>query len=196
VFMATSANFGNMLSVAAASVFIPFLPMLPKQILLLNFLGDVAQLTIAGDRVESESLAAPRRWDVHFIRRFMLLFGAQSSFFDLCCFALLLFALHADPALFRTGWFVESVLSEVSVVFALRTALPLGRSRPSRGLIASSVCVGLAALALPYTPLAAPLGFTALPANVLGLMLGLVAVYFASAEWLKRVAYARAAFAH
>jgi Mg2+-importing ATPase len=195
VFMATSANFGNMLSVAVASLFIPFLPMLPKQILLLNFLGDVAQLTIAGDRVEPELLAAPRRWDVRFIRRFMLIFGAQSSLFDLCTFALLLLALHADPPLFRTGWFVESVLSEVSVVFALRSALPILRSRPSRGLVASSVCVGALALALPYSPLAAPLGFAPLPAYVVGLMLALVAVYFASAEWLKRVMYPRHALA-
>jgi len=191
VFMATSANFGNMLSVAVASLFIPFLPMLPKQILLLNFLGDLAQLTIAGDRVEPELLAAPRRWDVGFIRRFMLIFGAQSSLFDLGTFAVLLFALHADPPLFRTGWFVESVLSEVSVVFALRTALPIQRSRPSGGLVASSVCVGARARALPYTPLAPPRGGAPLPANVVGLMLALVAGYLASAEWLKRVMYPR-----
>jgi Mg2+-importing ATPase len=192
VFMATSSNFGNMLSVAVASLFIPFLPMLPKQILLLNFLGDLAQLTIAGDHVEEESVAAPRRWNVKFIRRFMLIFGAQSSFFDLCSFAVLLLVLHADPATFRSGWFVESVLSEVSVVFALRTALPLARSHPSRGLVTSSVCVGALALVLPYTPLAAPLGFAALPAGVLAAMIGLVAVYFASAEWLKRVVRAGA----
>ncbi|HTO07927.1 MAG TPA: magnesium-translocating P-type ATPase [Myxococcota bacterium] len=192
VFMATSSNFGNMLSVAAASLFIPFLPMLPKQILLLNFLGDLAQLTIAGDRVEDETLAAPRRWNVRFIRRFMLLFGAQSSVFDLCCFALLLLALKADATLFRSGWFVESVLSEVSVVFALRTALPLGRSRPSRALVASSVAVGAIALALPYSPLAGPLGFAPLPPALLGAMLGLVALYFASAEALKRLVGASA----
>ncbi|MFI5314496.1 MAG: magnesium-translocating P-type ATPase [Myxococcota bacterium] len=191
VFMATSSNFGNMLSVAVASLFIPFLPMLPKQILLLNFLGDLAQLTIAGDRVESELLAEPRRWDVGFIRRFMLSFGALSSLFDVCCFALLLLVLRAEPALFRTGWFVESVLSEVSVVFALRTALPLRRSRASGALLASSISVGALALALPYSPLAEPLGFVPLPASVLGLMLALVALYFASAEWLKRIAYPR-----
>ena len=187
VFMATSSNFGNMLSVAAASLFIPFLPMLPKQILLLNFLGDLAQLTIAGDRVEEETLAAPRRWDVRFIRRFMLLFGALSSFFDLCSFALLLHVLHADATLFRSGWFIESALTEVSVVFALRSALPITRSRPGRGLVASSVGVGVVALLLPYSPLADPLGFTAVPGTVLGAMLGLVAVYFASAEGLKRL---------
>jgi Mg2+-importing ATPase len=153
----------------------------------LNFLGDLAQLTIAGDHVESESVAAPRRWNVRFIRRFMLIFGAHSSLFDLCCFATLLLLLRADAETFRTGWFVESVLSEVSVVFALRTMLPLQRSHPSRALIASSACVGAAALALPYTPLAGPLGFTPLPPHVLGAMLGLVGAYFASAEWLKRV---------
>ena len=122
----------------------------------------------------------------------MLIFGAQSSFFDLCCFAVLLLALHADPATFRSGWFVESVLSEVSVVFALRTALPLARSHPSHGLVTSSACVGAVALVLPYTPLAEPLGFAALPASVLAAMLGLVAVYFASAEWLKRVVHSGA----
>jgi P-type Mg2+ transporter len=192
VFMATSSNFGNMLSVAAASLLIPFLPMLPKQILLLNFLGDLAQLTIAGDRVEDETLRAPRRWDVSFIRRFMLLFGAQSSLFDLCSFAVLLFALHADATLFRSGWFIESVLSEVSVVFALRSALPIWRSRPSRALVASSAGVGAVALALPYSPLAGLLDFTPLPAAVLSAMLGLVALYFASAEALKRVVHASA----
>jgi Mg2+-importing ATPase len=192
VFMATSSNFGNMLSVAAASLFIPFLPMLPKQILLLNFLGDLAQLTIAGDRVEDVTLAAPRRWDVRFIRRFMLLFGALSSCFDLASFAVLLLALHADATLFRSGWFIESALTEVSVVFALRTALPLWRSRPSRALVASSAGVGAVALVLPYSPLAEPLGFTPVPAVVLGAMLGLVAVYFASAETLKRIVHSSA----
>ena len=191
VFMATSSNFGNMLSVAVASVFVPFLPMLPKQILLLNFLGDVAQLAIAGDRVEAPLLMAPRRWDVRSIRHFMLIFGAWSSVFDLASFAVLLLALHATPDVFRAGWFVESVVSEVSVVFALRSALPLRRSRPSGALIGAAAAVGATALALPYSPLAGPLGFAAPAAPVLGAMLALVVVYVAGAELLKRALYGR-----
>src|SRR5512139_3258654 len=136
VFMATSANFGNMFSMAGASLFLPFLPMLPKQILLINFLTDLPEMTISGDRVDDVFVERPHRIDVSFIRRFMLVFGPLSSLFDFLTFGLLFWLFHAGQALFHTGWFVESVLSAAFVVLALRTRLPLTRSRPGRALLA------------------------------------------------------------
>ena len=154
VFMATSANFGNMFSMAGASLFLPFLPMLPKQVLLINFLTDLPEMTIAGDRVDDEFVTRPRRWDVAFIRRFMLVFGALSSVFDYLTFAMLSLVLHAGEAEFHTGWFVELILSAAVVVFALRTRLPFYKSRPSRAMLLATALVAIVTLALPYTPLA------------------------------------------
>ncbi|HEX7976524.1 MAG TPA: magnesium-translocating P-type ATPase, partial [Anaerolineales bacterium] len=186
VFMATSANFGNMFSVAGASLFLPFLPMLPKQILLINFLTDLPEMTIAGDNVDANFITTPHRWDVGFIRRFMLVFGTLSSVFDYLTFGVLLLILHAGPEQFRTGWFVESVLSAGVVVFALRTRLPFLRSRPSRAMLAVTALVMLATLALPYTPLAGVMGFQPLPPFFLVAVFAIVVVYFASAELAKR----------
>lgn len=188
VFMATSANFGNMFSVAVASLFLPFLPMLPKQILLINLLTDLPEMTIAQDAVDAvdaEDLRRPRRWDIGMIRRFMLVFGPLSSLFDLLTFGVLLL-LGADAVHFRTGWFVESILSAAGVVLVLRTHLAITRSRPSRALLLATALVGLAALALPYTFLAAPLGFAPLPAQTLAIVMGIVLVYLVTAELTKR----------
>ncbi|HEX9029614.1 MAG TPA: magnesium-translocating P-type ATPase, partial [Anaerolineales bacterium] len=186
VFMATSANFGNMFSVAGASLFLPFLPMLPKQILLINFLTDLPEMTIAGDNVDDTFITKPHRWDVGFIRRFMLVFGTLSSVFDYITFGVLLLVLHAGPEQFRTGWFVESVLSAGVVVFALRTRLPFLRSAPSRAMLAVTALVALATLALPFTPLAGILGFQPLPVYFLVAVFAIVIVYFVSAELAKR----------
>src|SRR5574342_1035575 len=121
VFMATSANFGNMFSMAGASLFLPFLPLLPKQILLTNLLTDVPELTIGTDRVDAQWIERPHRWSVRFIRTFMLTFGALSSVFDYLTFGVLLWLMHSGEAEFRTGWFLESVISATLVVLVVRT---------------------------------------------------------------------------
>lgn len=186
VFMATSANFGNMFSMAGASLFLPFLPMLPKQVLLINFLTDLPEMAIAGDRVDDEFVTRPHRWDVNFIRRFMLVFGTLSSVFDYLTFALLSFVLRAGEAEFHTGWFVESILSAGLVVYALRTRLPFFKSRPSQTMLLATGLVVLVTLVLPYSPLASVLGFTPLPILFLLAVFALVGVYFITAEVTKR----------
>jgi P-type Mg2+ transporter len=191
VFMATSANFGNMFSVAGASLFLPFLPLLPKQILLINFMTDLPEMTIASDNVDKEFVERPRRWDIGFIRRFMVVFGPLSSVFDFATFAALLWLLHATPDQFRTGWFTESILSAVLIVFVLRTRLPIGRSRPSRLMMQVAVAVGAATLVIPYSPLAPLLGLVPLPPGYLAIIAGIIGLYFGAAEVTKRWFYRR-----
>ena len=189
VFMATSANFGNMLSMAGASLFLPFLPLLPTQILLTNLLTDLPEMTIATDRVDRSWIERPRRWSLPFIRRFMLTFGLVSSAFDGITFAVLLWILRADVAQFRTGWFQESVCSAAMIVLVIRTEGPLLGSRPSHWLVGSTVLVIGLTLWLPTTDLGHLFGFVPLPARFLAL-LGLVLVaYVASAERIKRRFY-------
>ena len=190
IFMAVSANFGNMFSVAGASLFLPFLPMLPKQILLINFLTDLPEITIAGDNMDPEQIAQPERWDISYIRNFMLVFGLLSSIFDYLTFGVLYWGFHAGPAVFHTGWFIESVWSATLVVFAVRTRLPFFRSRPSRAMLLVTGIVLMVVLAIPYTPLARLLEFTPLPTQLLLVIVGIVALYVASAELVKRWFYA------
>jgi len=189
VYMATSANFGNMFSVAGASLFLPFLPMLPKQILLINFMTDLPEMAIAGDQVDEVFIQKPHRWDVSFIRRFMLVFGTLSSVFDYATFALLLWGLKASETTFHTGWFIESILSASVVVFAIRTRLPFTKSRPGRLMMILTAAVGVITLAIPYTPLASLFGFAPLPVGTLALILLIVCAYFISAEIAKRAFY-------
>jgi Mg2+-importing ATPase len=189
VFMATSANFGNMFSMAGASLFLPFLPLLPKQILLTNLLTDLPEMTIAGDRVDREYLTAPRRWDIRFIRRFMVVFGVLSSFFDFLTFGVLLFVLHAPVAEFRAGWFVESVASAVFIVLVVRTRRPFFRSRPSRPLLLASIMAAFGAVALPFTPLAGLLGFAPLPVDFLFAIGLIIILYGGAAEIVKQIFY-------
>jgi P-type Mg2+ transporter len=191
VFMATSANFGNMFSVAGASLFLPFLPLLPKQILLINFLTDLPEMTIANDNVDQEFLVQPRRWDIGFIRRFMVVFGPLSSVFDFTTFAALLWLFHATPAQFRTGWYTESVLSAILIVFVLRSRLPIGRSRPARLMILVSAAVGAVTVLLPYTLLGPLLGLVPLPPPYLAVIAGIIGLYFGAAEITKRWFYRR-----
>lgn len=191
VFMATSANFGNMFSVAGASLFLSYLPMLPKQILLINFLTDLPEMTIAGDNVDDAFVQQPHRWDVGFIRRFMLVFGPLSSVFDFCTFAVLLLVLHADQQSFHTSWFIESVFSAALVVFAVRTRLPFIRSQPSRMMMLVTLIVGVVTLLLPYSPLANILGFKPIGIQTLGLIAVIIILYFVSAELVKRWFYRR-----
>ncbi|MDD4858573.1 MAG: magnesium-translocating P-type ATPase, partial [Candidatus Krumholzibacteria bacterium] len=189
VFMATSANFGNMFSMAGASLILPFLPLLPKQILLMNLMTDIPEMTIATDFVDRELMERPRRWDIKFIRRFMLTFGLVSSIFDFLTFGLLMFVMHASAAQFRTGWFLESVVSATLIVLVIRTRKPFFASRPGAQLSLATLLVIAATLALPFTPLARLFGFEPLGATFVLLLAGVVALYVASAEIAKRIFY-------
>ena len=189
VFMATSANFGNMFSMAGASLFLPFLPLLPKHILLMNLMTDVPEMTIATDRVDREMVERPRRWDIRYIRRFMLIFGLVSSVFDYLTFGVLLKVLHATPDQFRTGWFVESVTSAALVVLVIRTRQPFFRSRPGHYLLGATLLVVIAAVALPYTPVATILGFTPIPWRYLAVLGLVVLLYILAAEMAKKFFY-------
>lgn len=184
--MGTSSNFGNMFSMAAGVLFLPFLPMLPTQILLNNFLYDLAQVTIPTDRVDPESLRGPQRWDIRRIRRFMLVAGPISSLYDFLTFYVLLKLLHADESQFHTGWFIESLTTQTLVLFVVRTAGSLLRSRPSAALVASTSAVLAFALLLPLLPWAGVLGFEPLP-PVFYAFLGLATLtYLAIVEGVKR----------
>jgi len=163
--MGTGSNFGNMLSMAAASVFLPFLPMLPTQILLNNLLYDLAQVTIPTDRVDSNFLRKPQRWDIRLVRNFMLAIGPISSLYEFLTFWVLLRVFHANEAFFHTGWFVESLATQTLVLFVIRTMQNPFKSRPSRSLAATTCAVVLVGVLLPYTFLARTLGFVPLPAS-------------------------------
>ncbi|MHA7653184.1 magnesium-translocating P-type ATPase [Mycobacterium sp. ML4] len=191
VLMGTSSNFGNMFSAAAASALLPFLPMLPSQILLNNLLYDSSQLPIATDRVDEEQLQAPSHWDVAFIRRFMMIFGPISSLFDFMTFGLMLGVLDAGAVEFRTGWFVESLATQTLIIFAIRTRkVPFFRSRPSGLLTATSLTVVAIAVVLTLSPLAAALGFTTLPWQFYAALGGFVVVYLILVELAKAMFYA------
>jgi Mg2+-importing ATPase len=189
VFMATSANFGNMFSMAGASLFLSFLPLLPKQVLLTNLMTDFPEMTIASDNVDPEMVAVPRRWDIGFIRRFMLVFGLLSSVFDYATFGVLLLILHASPAEFRTGWFIESVASASLVVLVIRTRRPIFRSAPSWKLLTATVLVVAVVVIIPFTPLRGPLGLTHIPAVFFGALAGILVVYAFAAEVTKWLFY-------
>ncbi len=191
IMMATSSNFGNMFSMAAATLFLPFLPMLPLQILLNNLLYDVSEIALPLDHVDAEDLARPRRWDMAFIRNFMLTIGPISSLFDFLTFYLLLRLFDAQPALFRTGWFVESIATQVLVIFVIRTRRKPWLSRPNPWLVALSLGVVAAAMALPFSPLAPALGFVPLPLEFFGLLAVLLVAYLAMVEVGKRWFYRR-----
>jgi Mg2+-importing ATPase len=185
VLTTTSANLGNMLSMAAASLFLPFLPLLAGQILLNNFLSDIPAVGIADDSVDPELVAWPRRWDMRFIARFMLQFGALSSLFDFVTFAFLVGVLRATPELFRTGWFVESLLTELVIALVVRTRRPIFRSKPGRVLLFSTLILIPAAFAIPFFPYASLLGFIPLPASLCVTLAGIAVLYVGAAELLK-----------
>jgi Mg2+-importing ATPase len=191
IFTTTSANFGNMLSMAGASLFLPYLPLLAKQILLNNFLSDFPAMGIPGDNVDEEMLAQPHRWDMKYIRSFMLVFGVVSSLFDYATFGLLLFVAHAAEGQFQTGWFVESLLSELVIALIVRTRRPFFRSKPGKLLWVITLIVGLVALAIPYLPLGDVFGFTPLPLWLMASLVGITALYIAAAEVAKKIFFAR-----
>ncbi len=180
ILMGTSSNFGNMFSAAAASVFLPFLPMLPMQILFMNLLYDVANMTLPTDNVDEEYIKSPKRWDIGFVRKYTLFFGPFSSLYDFLTYGIMLFIFGAatNPALFQSGWFVESFWTEVLVIFVIRTRrIPFFTSRPGKWLMALTLsCVAFGTV-LPFTPLGGFLGFTALPVEYWVLLLLMVATY-------------------
>jgi Mg2+-importing ATPase len=188
VFMATSSNFGNMFSMAGASLFLPFLPLLPKQILLTNLLTDFPEMTIASDNVDTQMVAQPRRWDIKFIRKFMITFGFVSSLFDFMTFGLLI-ALDVSAEQFRTAWFLESVVSASLIVFVVRSSNSFFKTRPGDYLIATTLMVVAITLSLPFTPIAPILGFVPLPLSLIGLLLMIVMFYLSIAEIAKHIFY-------
>lgn len=182
VTMGTSSNFGNMFSMAGAVLILPFLPMLPVQILLNNLLYDVSEIAIPFDRVDDQQ---PRHWDMDLVRDFMLVFGPISSLFDFAAFGLLLWVFHATQSLFQTGWFVMSLASQVLVIFVIRTRLRPWQSQPHPALIASSLGVVLLAAVLPFGILVAWFGLVPLPTDVLLALTAIIAVYLFTVEHVK-----------
>ena len=193
IIMSTSSNFGNMFSMAAASLFLPFLPMLPTQILLNNFLYDTSQVAVPGDNVDPALLHRPKRWQIGFIRQFMTIIGPISSLYDFLTFGVLLWLFHAstNAALFRTGWFVESLATQTLVVFVIRTAGNPFKSRPSGRLLIGVVAVTIAGAVLPYTGLGPLLGFTPLPLSLLGAISLLALTYLFLVQGVKTWFYRR-----
>ena len=186
-----SANFGNMFSMAGASVLLPFLPLLAPQILLNNFLSDIPSLTIASDNVDPEMVERPRRWNTKFIRNYMVLFGVVSSIFDFLTFGTLLFLFRSSPEQFRTGWFLESLLTELVIALVVRTRHLFFRSRPGKLLLATTLISIAVALVLPYLPFISVFGFVPLPAPLMVSMLGLTLLYVVAVELTKKYFYSR-----
>jgi Mg2+-importing ATPase len=196
IMMGTSSNFGNMFSMAGASLFLPFLPMLPTQILLNNLLYDVSELPIPLDRVDDDYLSHPHRWDMKFIRNFMLLIGPVSSVFDFVTFYIMLALFHAGEQLFHTGWFIESIASQVLVIFIVRTHRNPFNSRPNAWLAACSLAVVAVAALLPFTPAAVHLGFVAPPALFFLTLGATLLLYLACVEAMKQWFFRRMAPTH
>lgn len=191
ILLGTSSNFGNMASMAAAAVFLPFLPMLPVQILLNNLLYDAVSAALPLDRVDSADIAQPQHWDMAQLRRFMFVIGPVSSLFDLATFGLLLGVLGAAPAQFQSGWFVESLATQVLAVFVIRTHGPALAGRPHPLLWCVAALVLVIAVALPFTPLARAFGLVPLPPLFYGALLGMTCIYLVLLEVVKRRFYAR-----
>jgi Mg2+-importing ATPase len=189
--MGTSSNFGNMFSMAGASVFLPFLPMLPTQILLNNFLYDLAQITIPTDNVDESYLRTPQRWDMRLIRNFMIFIGPISSIYDFLTFYTLLRFFHASEALFHTGWFVESLATQTLVLLVIRTMGNPLRSRPSGPLAASTIGIVLLGTLIPFTSIAGPLGFTPVPWAYFAFLVLASGTYLSLVELAKRRLIAR-----
>ena len=174
-----------MVSMAGASLLAGFLPLLPKQILLINVLTDLPAMAIATDRLDEELVRRPRRWDLRYIRDFMLTFGLISSVFDFLTFGVLA-ALRVPVAQFRTGWFTESVLSELLILLVIRTRRSFLRSRVGRGLLVASLAVGVATLLLPYSPFAASLGLAPPPPLMAAAIAAILTLYVLTSELAKR----------
>jgi Mg2+-importing ATPase len=189
ILITTSANLGNMVSMAAASLYLPFLPLTAGQILLNNFLSDIPAIGIADDAVDPELVNQPRRWDIRFIGRFMVTFGLVSSVFDVLTFAVLVGVFRADPQTFRTSWFVESLLTELVIALVMRTRRPFFRSRPGRLLLVSTLVLILVAVVIPYLPFVRSFGFVPLPGVLLAAIAAITALYVVATELAKHWFY-------
>jgi Mg2+-importing ATPase len=189
VMMGTSSNFGNMFSMAGGTLLLPFLPLLPVQILVNNLLYDISEIPLPTDNVDSEFLERPRRWSMSWIRNFMLVIGPVSSIFDFLTFWVMLHLFHAGEALFHTGWFVESLATQLLVVFVIRTRRNPLRSRPSGALTLTTLAVVAFGALLPYTPLGTRLGFVPVPGLFFLILAGMVVAYLLSVQAAKQWFY-------
>jgi Mg2+-importing ATPase len=189
--MTTSANFGNMVSMAFASMFLPFLPLLAKQILLNNLMADIPSLAIAGDNVDATDLQKPRRWDIRYVRRFMITFGLVSSSFDFLTFGFLLYVARVGEGLFQTGWFIESLLTQLANVLVIRTATAFWKSRPNSLLLLLAATIAAIAMLFPYLPFASWFGFTPLPLPMLIVLLAITTLYLVACEVTKQLVLRR-----
>jgi Mg2+-importing ATPase len=185
LYINTGATFGNMFSVAAASLFLPFLPMLPKQILLTNFLTDFPYLSVANDNVDSEVLEKPGKWDLKLIRNYMVYFGIHSSIFDLITFFTLYYLLKVKESEFQTGWFIESILTELFILFIIRTHHSFIKSKPGKYLFILSILALILTIGFPYLPFANYFGLTPLPMINIGAIILIVTGYIITADLLK-----------
>lgn len=191
IFITTSANFGNMISVAATSLFLPFLPLLPKQILLLNLLSDLPAMAISSDSVDAEQLTKPRKWDTKLIQKFMIVFGIESSLFDLLTFGVLLWFFKTTPERFQTGWFLESVATEILILLVIRTQRTFLKSKPGNYLLYAVLFVGIVTIILPYLPIADSLGLSPLPWPMGVGMISIALLYALVAELTKHYFFRR-----
>jgi Mg2+-importing ATPase len=182
----SSANFGNMFSVAGASLFLVFLPLLPKQILLINFLTDLPAMTLASDVVEAETLKRPRSWNNKLIRDFMIVFGLQSTLFDFLTFFTLYYVFHVSTEEFRTGWFVECTITELFILIVLRTRKPFYKHAPGKYLLHTSLFVAAATIFVVYSPLSTWLGLVALKPTIIASICFIVLLYVVTAEITKK----------
>jgi Mg2+-importing ATPase len=189
-----SANLGNMFTLAVGSLFLPFIPLLPSQILLTNLLSDAPLLTISTDNLDEEGLRTPKKWNISLIAKFALFFGLISSIFDFVTISSLIYLLHAGPELFHTAWFIESVMSEILVTFSIRTRRKFYKSRPSNLMIAASIIMASMTLVVVYSPLGLPLGFVKPPLWFLGLIFGILGCYFLLVEGAKHLFFSRYEF--
>jgi Mg2+-importing ATPase len=184
IYINTSATFGNMFSMAGASLILPFLPMLPQQILMTNFLTDFPYMSVAGDNVDEDALLVPQKWNLKQLRRFMIVFGLHSSVFDYLNF-FALYQLYKTADMFHTGWFIESICTELLILFVVRTRKSLLKSRPGKLLIILSVLALFITIALPFTSFAAALGFVVPPWHMFTIIAGILLLYVITADLLK-----------
>jgi Mg2+-importing ATPase len=189
VLMGSSSDFGNSISAATASIFLPFLPMTASQILLTDLLYNISQLSIPSDNTDPENLERPEKWNIGMIKRYMYIFGPASAIFDFATFAVMIYVFHASEALFQTGWFIESLITEILVIFIIRTRrIPFFKSRPSLILTVSCLSVVLVGIGLVFSPLAHIFDFVPLPPLYFFILILFVIVYLSVVESIKRYA--------